>query len=293
MLRECGAIADGQVPKASDINDAFMRVNMMLGQWQRKRRLVSHLIDVYAESTGFSDYTVGPGQQFNIGNRPERIYSGFFRQFPNGLGQDTPGGGGSGGATTYTYNVQVRDHNKTSVVSNIVPFSITVANPGPGQSTGGGGPSQVAQPIDYPLTVLPSYEDYSTITLKSLQSWPQTVFLDTAFPFGQPIATAKFYPVPMQGMFELHLQFAEVLQIFNNLSDTILLPPEYYGALFYNLCVRSRAAYGLAADPVLVSLAKDGLDVLRQSNLQIPKMRLDPSLVRDNRYNIFSDNVDR
>ena len=280
MLRESGVVADGQVPNARDIVDAFNRANVMLGQWQRKRWMVYHLVDRFCTSTGQIDYTVGPGQQFNIGYRPERIYSGFFRQFPQlGATPDTPGP-----PVSYTYYCQVRDHYHPSITSNIVKLVLTTPYVPPEPL-----PSGVGQPVDYPLNIIRARENYSVINLKSLVSWPQSVFLDT----GWPIGYAKFYPVPAAGQFELHLQFGEVLQKFINLSDEIAFPPEYEAALLYNLVVRTRAAYGLQADPVMVGLAKDGLDTVREASLQIPNMYMPPELIRDGRYNIYSDNVDK
>jgi hypothetical protein len=265
MLRESGVIAAGQVPVAQDIQDSFNRTNTMLAQWQRKRWLVYHLIDVVCNSTGVPNYSVGPGQQFNIANRPERIYSAFFRQFPGGA------------IPQVSFQVRVRDHYNPNIISNIVPLTIAgVAGPQPNI-------------VDYPLNVIRTWENYSVIALKTLPSWPESVFLDTGWPFG----TAKFYPVPLAGQFELHLQFSEVLQRFVNLSDEINLPPEYEGGMLYNLICRTRAAYGLAADPVMIALAKDGLDVIREANLQIPNMSMPPTLIRDGRYNIYSDNTDR
>lgn len=266
ILRESGVVAAGQVPVAVDILDAFNRINIMLAQWQRKRWLVYHLIDVTCISTGAPNYSVGPGQQFNVGNRPERIYSAFFRQFPGGV------------PPTYNYIIGVRDANNTNVVSNFIQVTLS-----------GGLVPGLPGIVDYPLNVIRAYENYSMIALKTLPSWPESVFLDTGWPFGQ----ALFYPVPLQGQFELHLQFAEVLQSFSNLSDTINLPPEYYAGIFYNMIVRTRAAYGLQADQVMVAMAKDGMETIRSANLQIPNMLMPPSLIRDDRYNIYSDNTDR
>lgn len=78
-LKQSGVIGVGQTPLAEDTNDAFTLLNFMLNQWQSKRWLVYHLIDVSFVSTGAKFYTVGPGQQFNC-TRPDRIEAAFFRQ---------------------------------------------------------------------------------------------------------------------------------------------------------------------------------------------------------------------
>lgn len=55
----------------------------MLQQWERKRWLVYHLVDLAKVSTGAMSYTVGPGGDFDTGAgtvRPARLESGFLRQ---------------------------------------------------------------------------------------------------------------------------------------------------------------------------------------------------------------------
>lgn len=78
-LKISGVIGVGQTPLAEDANDAFTTLNMMLSQWQNKRWLIWHLIDVSFTSTGAQSYTVGTGQQFNC-KRPDRLEAAFFRQ---------------------------------------------------------------------------------------------------------------------------------------------------------------------------------------------------------------------
>jgi len=83
-LKECGAIGVGQTPLAEDISDALARLNWMLSQWERKRFLVYHLLDLGVTSTGAATYTVGPGGVFDTGVgsvRPNRLENGnFLRQ---------------------------------------------------------------------------------------------------------------------------------------------------------------------------------------------------------------------
>jgi len=64
------------------------------------------------------------------------------------------------------------------------------------QLNGGGGSSQVS----YPLIPIWSYEDYSRIALKELQSWPMYYFYDAAFPYGNVF----IWPVPTSA-YEVHL----------------------------------------------------------------------------------------
>lgn len=83
-LKDGGIVGVGQTALAEDTNDAFTRLNWMLSQWQRKRWLVYHLIDVFTNSTGALSYSVGPAGAFNT-PRPDRIESAFARQLiPSG-----------------------------------------------------------------------------------------------------------------------------------------------------------------------------------------------------------------
>jgi len=79
-LKDCGAVGVGQTPLAEDLTDGFDTLNMMLAQWNRKRWLVFHLVDVSITSTGVPSYTIGPSGDINRPIRPDRIESGFFRQ---------------------------------------------------------------------------------------------------------------------------------------------------------------------------------------------------------------------
>ncbi len=64
------------------------------------------------------------------------------------------------------------------------------------QLVGGGGSNEVS----YPLTPIYSYEDYSLISLKELNTWPQYFFYDAAFPNGNVF----IWPIP-DSTYEVHL----------------------------------------------------------------------------------------
>lgn len=85
QLRECGALGVGQTALADDMTDAWARLQWMLQEWERKRWLVYHLVDLSKVSTGAQSYTVGPNGDFNTGTalltaRPARLQSAFIRQ---------------------------------------------------------------------------------------------------------------------------------------------------------------------------------------------------------------------
>jgi hypothetical protein len=227
-LKKAGVLGVGQTALAEDTNDAYYDLQDMLGQWQRKRWLIWHLVDYAFTSTGAISYTVGPGGNFAISPRPDRIESAFFRQ--------------------------------------------TVGNIPPNQ-------------IDYPLDIIEAREDYNRITLKQLQSFPQYLFYDSAFP------TGLIYPWPVvqANLYEIHITVKETLAQFTSLNQTINLPLEYMAALKFNLAVRLKQAYQMQPDAALIALAKDSLNVIRNANVQIAQLQCPPGLKRNGLYNIYSD----
>lgn len=89
-LKDVGEIGEGQTASADDMQDAFTRLNWMLAQWQRKRWMVWHLIDLSVVSTGAKTYTIGPAAGSpNIitpGARPDSLQYAYVRQLNTGAG---------------------------------------------------------------------------------------------------------------------------------------------------------------------------------------------------------------
>lgn len=82
-LKEAGVLGVGQTANAEDSNECWFRIQAMLQQWERKRWLVYHLVDLSKVSTGAASYSVGPGGDIDTGAgtvRPAKIESAFLRQ---------------------------------------------------------------------------------------------------------------------------------------------------------------------------------------------------------------------
>jgi hypothetical protein len=140
--------------------------------------------------------------------------------------------------------------------------------------------------ISYPLAIISSAEDYDRISLKGLQSFPEWIWYDAAYPLG----VIRPYPV-ITGQFELYIRFEALLQRIENLADEITTPPEYTDAMFWNLAVRLAIAYQLPVSPDLKGQAKNTLETLRSVNAQIPTMLLPRTLTGGGQYNAYSDRV--
>lgn len=149
-----------------------------------------------------------------------------------------------------------------------------------------GGPAQF--PVDIPLDIIQSHEDYSRITVKSIGTLPWRIFYDPVWPVGVLFP----WPVPQSGLYQLHVGFKCVLPRFTNIQEPINFPPEYEPAMNYNLARRFRASYQMPADPEISALARDSLNVIRLANSAMSTLRL-PNFLRnrDRAYSYQSDDV--
>lgn len=266
-MKAAGVVGVGQDALTEDLNDTFKALNMMIGIWNRKRWLIWHLLDIGVVSTGSLYYTVGPGQQFDV-PRPDRLEAAYFRQLVPGVPSTLT-------ADPYNPGLGI-------LIDGPVPLPLSVDGP----------QTQVGLSIDYPLQLLQSMEDYSTIALKNLSTFSRYAFYDSAFP------TGKLYPWPVTpaSLFEVHILVKDVLTAFASLTTAINLPPEYYEAIWSNLVLRLRMIYQIAAPPPgqddVKDTAKAALDTIRGANTQIPRLRMPAALRRGGQnYNIYSDNA--
>jgi hypothetical protein len=251
------------------MNYGLQRFNAMIGQFNRRRWLVFHTIDVTCVSSGSPVYTLGIGQQFDTPIVDKLENGCFFRQY---LGGATPSGS---------------DFNND--------FSNDFGPPG--SSTG------AATFIDYPLTLIESREAYNRIALKNLASWPTFVFFDYAnvptLPIGTlptdpqtqyPTGYVYINPVPNAGQFEIHLNVKAPLLNLANLSTVLATPPEYEEAFEYNLALRFAAKYQIEASKEVIGLAQAALATIRSANNRVPLLDLPIALTGNgSRYNVYSD----
>jgi hypothetical protein len=130
------------------------------------------------------------------------------------------------------------------------------------------------QPVDYPLGLIQSREDYNQIRLKALNTFPSAVFYDPAWPLGNLF----FWPIPAAQTWELHVTLKEQMQQFTQLNDTYNMPPEYLAAINWNLAGWIRPLYGLPPDQTTVALANSTLATIRAENTAVPTLRMPQGL---------------
>lgn len=224
-----GITGQGRAPSSVDSNNAVLMLNDMASEWNTQRLMTWDLVDLGFVSDGRTTfYTVGPGGNFAVTPRPDRLEAAYQRQLV-----------------------------------------------------------QTGQPIDTPLYVIPAREQYSQISLKSLQSFGRSVFLDSSYPTGK----AYFYPNPNANIYEMHLIMKGVMPIIA-LATQISVPPQYVSAMKFNLARRLRVAYGKGGKPdvELNKLAMNSLNVIQQANIQVPELVMPRVLVSGGPgYNIYSD----
>lgn len=144
-------------------------------------------------------------------------------------------------------------------------------------------------PIDFPIEILNSREDYNRIRVKELSTLSSVLFYDPAWPLG----AVYFWPVPPATQYSLHLSV--MLQLppqFDDQNDVIDLPYEYYWAIVSNLAMRLRTRYGIKTFPgdTLPGQAKESMKALKDANSAIPRLAMPMDFNRSgSSYNIYSD----
>ncbi len=152
----------------------------------------------------------------------------------------------------------------------------------------GGGGAGGNLPVDQPLDWIPSAESYADIALKTLVAYPKNWYYQPETPNGNIF----FYPWPQASLYEMHViiknAFPLVLPLNTDLSK---LPPVCRSAMKFNLAIRLRQAYGkgLRPDPELKGLAKNSLETMRMSQIQVPQLVMPAMLRRPSHYNIYGD----
>lgn len=139
--------------------------------------------------------------------------------------------------------------------------------------------------IDYPLQILQSREDYSRIALKQLETFSDYIFYDPVMPLG----VLYPWPVPNPAYYEIHVLVKDQLQQFTNLATDINLPNQYIAAMRYNLGATIRPLYQMPPDPTLTTLALTSLNVIKNSNAAIPRLRMPIGLGNGGLWNVYGD----
>lgn len=236
-LEQLGVGVGGQNNDSQGMASGVMQLNMLLAQWQRRRWIVPNLVDRSFMSTGSSVYYIGPGGDLDIPVRPSQVMSAYARLL-NGANQSSQG-----------------DFASTDFSGE--DFKIPLS-----------GLDGAGYPIDYPLSPIPSYEDYASLSLKALRTWPNYFHYNPAFPLGE----FRPWPIPQGNDWEFHVLFSQPLPALLSSDSPINLPPEYWDAIMWCLAARLAPSYGQPPNEVVVSQARSSLATIRSTNQQIPTL---------------------
>ncbi len=149
--------------------------------------------------------------------------------------------------------------------------------------------SGLSMPVDIPLDQIGSYEDYSRVTLKRLETQPGWFFYDSNFPMG------RIYPLPIPSLpsqYELHFGTRIILPVIVTPPTNIILPPQYTHAMKWNLAREVRAEWRLPPAKAIDDLAQDGLNTIRSATVQVPTLPIPAGMAgSQGQYNPYSDTV--
>lgn len=140
----------------------------------------------------------------------------------------------------------------------------------------GSGPN--SYPIDFPMRILSSRQEYDRISLKSLQSWPASIYYDPIV----PNATLYIWPIPVQTLFSLYIAWQEDIDFAADQGAATeletYLPAETEEAIAYNLAMRLIVNYKLPPDQSVAAQARATLNTLRMTNFALQPLRMPQSL---------------
>ena len=289
-LLQIGVGAQGTTASGVDISSGVRGINYLLAQWQRRRWLVPTLTEYAALSNGAVDYQVGPSAALSggptsstfvtSGYRPDKIEYAFARLLTNGAtAQDL----GQFDAEQFDPAQFQTAGNVAGIAANGASANVSAPDFAPGDfastdftttpvSAYGFVPSPLA--IDYPLVVIPSREDYASISIKNLTTFPSAVYYSPDYPVGNLLV----WPVPAYGLWELHIGVKAPLPANLEATTPINLPPEYWDAIVWTLAARLAPSYGQEASPTVVANAKAALQTIRTANTQVPLLALPAAL---------------
>lgn len=136
--------------------------------------------------------------------------------------------------------------------------------------------------VDTPLIPLHSFEDYQDIQVKNLQGTPSAFYYRPDYPEGELFV----WPLATSG--SLVLTMLIPMPVYTTIQDEIGLPPEYEGAIRWNLAAQLCSTFGMPVTPEIAQFAKQYKRALKINNTQIKTMRMPDAVQSTTMYNIRS-----
>jgi len=301
-LREVGVTGVGQTALDQDVNDAFIILNRMLAQWQKRRWLVPNLVDVKALGNSLRSNPIGPGAYYNA-QRPDKIQAAYFKQLGDQQSQNNvsyplyP----IWSYEDYANKIQLKELNTWPTYyfyDNAFPYGNVFIWPIPtsqyeihlilkgpigfttelraGRISNAGLGYTDGDYLDIPF--------FNVSSLGGAGSADVTVAggVVTQIVIHQPgdgykIGDILTLDTTLMGGTGAGFLWT-VTDVVSSLDSEFNMPPEYEEAIHYNLCIRLTAHYQYDPNPVHGKLASIALNTLKVSNTQISKLQMPSSL---------------
>ena len=286
-LLDIGARAAGEVAPPEDVNEAFILLNQMLDQWSNESMMVFAKQEVIHNVVGGTyQYTIGPGG--NVGCS----FTGSIAPDVNGtggiltvsaitsgalsVGQTISGvlsgtaitaygtaRGGSGTSALGTYYVNL---SQTVVSTALTSYAV---RPLKINSAFVRIVNSITGTLDYPVAVI-NIEKYEQIGIKTLPGpWPKAVYYQPT----EPVGMLNYWPNPNQSN-EMHLICDTVLNKFQTVNDSVILPNGMEAAIRVCLAERLMPSYG-KRDQALIAMitgyAKNARSLIKRTNMAPPQ----------------------
>lgn len=141
----------------------------------------------------------------------------------------------------------------------------------------GSGPN--SYPVDFPMRILESRQQFDSISLKNLASWPALIYYDPKV----PVADLYVWPRPVQTLFSLYIAWQTAIDVAAEGAQTLelemVLPSETQMALMYNLALLTAVNYKLPKDDALEAMARSSLNTMRMTNFALQPLKMPASLI--------------
>jgi len=301
-LKEAGVLGVGQTPLPEDLNDAFVLLNRMLSQWQKRRWLVPNLIDVSAIGNSAKSNLIGPGQYYNS-LRPDKIQAAYFKQL-NGAG------GGSNqvsyplipiwsyenyarialkelnswpqyffydaafpNGNVFIWPIPTSDFEIHLIVKGPIGFTIELEA---GEIKAGGVGYVDGNYLDIPFINLSGFGSGGTADVTIAFGIITNIVIHDPGE-GYKINDSLTLDTTLMGAAGTGFIY-NVTEVTDNLDADFNMPAEYEEAIHYNLCVRLTSMYQYPPNPVQGRLAIIALNTIKNANTQVPTLEMPSSL---------------
>lgn len=278
-LGDIGAYTPGDYIEPALMNDAFNTLNDLLDSTSNEKEMIYCSQEVIHEVSGAAQtFTIGQGGQVGCSFTGSiagtvltvtAIITGALScgQKISGTGITTGTaitalGTGQGGNTALalgTYSVNTSQTAASTTITSYAPRPLRINSAFVRISTASTGL------LDYPVGIL-NVNEWARIPIKSLPGpWPTALYYQPS----EPVGILNYYPFP--SVCEMHLFCDTVLNNFETLADTVVLPQGYKMWMRWNVAELLMPSYG-KADQVQAQMvmknAKFYRSVIKRTNMQ-------------------------